>query len=391
MSENKKDDDLKQSFVKIVKDFLTDIVGTFPEYQKILTKEEKNILINDIKDIEETDIEVLHKYCCELYPQHFFNILYQKEDIFLDHSNNYFFLPNINFNEIWKQEISDNTRNIIWKYLQLILFTISRDLNSDKSFGDAAKLFEAIDEEELSKKLEESMKEMSEMFDFSANIFEDISNGSFSNEDLPDPDDIKNHLTGILDGKLGRLANEIAEETTKELNIDDDSNVNDIFNNLFKNPTKLMGMVKKVGSKLDEKIKSGEIKENELMKEASEIMNKMKNIPGMKNMDQMLKKMGLNTNGQKVNMNAMRSALNMNMKKSSQRERMLRKLEKRRMEKEIQAKILAERNKNNNNSEKSKDYQYSVYKPNEDNTLEKTKTKKKKKKKRRKNKNKNKK
>ena len=67
-------------------------------------------------------------------------------------------------------------------------------------------------------------------------------------------------------------------------------------------------------------------------------MNKMKNIPGMKNMDQMLKKMGLNTNGQKVNMNAMKSALNMNMKKSSQKERMLRKLEKRRMEKEIQAK-----------------------------------------------------
>ena len=36
-------------------------------------------------------------------------------------------------------------------------------------------------------------------------------------------------------------------------------------------------MVKNVGSKLDEKLKSGEIKESELMKEASELMEKMKN------------------------------------------------------------------------------------------------------------------
>ena len=110
----------------------------------------------------------------------------------------------------------------------MILFTVSRQLDSDKSFGDAAKLFEAIDEDELSKKLEESMKEMAEMFDASSNIFEDISGGNFTNEDLPNPDDIKNHLTGILDGKLGRLANEIAEETTSELNLNEDSNVNDV-------------------------------------------------------------------------------------------------------------------------------------------------------------------
>ena len=38
-----------------------------------------------------------------------------------------------------------------------------------------------------------------------------------------------------------------------------------------------MGMVKKVGSKLDEKLKSGEINESELMKEASDLMKKMKN------------------------------------------------------------------------------------------------------------------
>ena len=41
-----------------------------------------------------------------------------------------------------------------------------------------------------------------------------------------------------------------------------------------------MNMVKKVGSKLDSKLKSGEIKESELMEEASQLMEKMKNMPG---------------------------------------------------------------------------------------------------------------
>ena len=334
MDDNESNKDLKEYFTKIIKDFLNDIIGSFPEIKDKLTKEEIHILSTDLSEIDVKKVDVIYKYCQELYPQNFFNILYQNDKIFLDNSFNHNFLPNIDFNMIWVQEISENTRNIIWKYLQLILFTISRDLNNDSSFGDTAKLFEAIDENELSKKLEESMKEMSEMFDLSNNIFNDMS----SNSELPEADDIKQHLSSILDGKLGRLASEIADETTRDLNIKEDSNASEVFEGLFKNPTKLMSMVKKVGSKLDEKIKSGELKEGELMKEASDIMDKMKNMPGMKNMDKMLKKMGMNMGGGKVNMNAMKSSINMNLKKTAQRDRMLKKLEQRRLEREMKKK-----------------------------------------------------
>ena len=98
-------------------------------------------------------------------------------------------------------------------------------------------------------------------------------------------------------------------------------------------------MVKKVGSKLDEKIKSGEIKESELMQEASQLMGKMKNIPGVKNMEALLKKMGMtNPTGmgamgkQKINLNAMQANLNRNIRGAQQRERLLAKLQKRREE-----------------------------------------------------------
>ena len=126
--------------------------------------------------------------------------------------------------------------------MQLILFSVIKNIDSKESFGDTAKLFEAINEDELKGKLEETMKDMEgwfnngEMFgDISLNNVMDPSNINLN--DLPDAEDLQNHISGLLDGKLGRLAHEIAEETAEELNIDMDgaTNVGEVFQKLFKN------------------------------------------------------------------------------------------------------------------------------------------------------------
>ena len=54
-------------------------------------------------------------------------------------------MPGVDFRDIWNTpDISDNTRDTIWKYLQLILFSIITNISDRNSFGDTAKLFEAI-------------------------------------------------------------------------------------------------------------------------------------------------------------------------------------------------------------------------------------------------------
>ena len=100
------------------------------------------------------------------------------------------------------------------------------------------------------------------------------------------------------------------------------------FKRLIKNPTKLLSLVKNVGSKLDEKLKSGDMKESELLEEASELMKKMKNMPGMGDLQSMFSKMGMNAGkgGGKVNVNAMQSNLEQKIKGAKNRERILRKL-----------------------------------------------------------------
>ena len=349
--------------LKIVKDFYRDVLTVFPEYKDKLENYEIEFLMEDKHG------EKLYKYCLETYPQQFFNILYQNADIF-NANEKLNFLPSINFVEIWKdEEVSEKTRETIWKYLQLILFSVSKNVNSQESFGDTAKLFEAINEDELKTKLEETMKDMegwfnnSEMFgDISMNNIMDPSNINLN--DLPDAEDLQNHISGLLDGKLGRLAHEIAAETAEELNVDMEgaTNVGEVFQKLFKNPGKLMNMVKNVGSKLDEKLKSGEIKESELMKEASELMEKMKNMPGMKNMDSLLSKMGIPgvSGAGKVNVNAMQAHMKQNIRVASQKERMLRKLEKNRKER-----AEAEARKKIQQSQPNQQYQHTVFRGDE--------------------------
>ncbi len=332
---------VSEEFCKVMKDFATDLLTTFPEHSATLDPGLVDIL-NDNNNTE--SVNVLFNYIKNLYPKRFFDFLYQNEDIFANDEINTQFLPGIEFAELWAQEITENTKLVIWKYLQLILFSVINTENDGKSFGDTAKLFEAIDEEELRNKLEETMEQMSNIFDMSGDspFSQDASN--INPNDLPNPEDLHNHINGMLQGNLGKLAAEITEETMNELNTDISgvTSVGDIFQTLFKNPAKLMSMIKKVGSKLDSKLQSGELKESEIMQEAMDLMEQMETMPGMANMKNMLNQMGmpgLGKNG-KINMNAMKGKLNQNMRGAKQKERMLRKLEQRKAQKKDQQILL---------------------------------------------------
>ena len=315
--------EVSEEFVKIMKDFCGDMLTTFPEYEEDI----KPFLLAIVQEDNDV-IQELYEHCMQVYPPKFFDLLYQNADIFKNTEDNLHFLPNIDFKQVWSNDISDKTRLIIWKYLQLVCFCVVNTQNDTSSFGDAASLFEAINEDELKRKLEETMEQMSGIFDMSGAQV-DASNVP----DMPDPDVLHEHISGLLDGKLGRLATEITEETLKDFSdISGANSVGDVFKALFKNPGRLMSMIKKVGGNLDAKIKSGEIKESELMEEASQLMKKLNNVPGMKNMQKMFGEMGLPMNG-KLDMSAMQAQMKNNIGKAKTKERLRRKLEKRRQSK----------------------------------------------------------
>jgi len=313
---NKDNQDHLKEFEKIINDLYKDIKKTFPEQEL------------PPMDKEEDYLE-LYNYCKLVYPKHFFNILYKNEEIFKEDEEDktVYFLPNVDFRKLWNSNITDKTRDIIWKYLQLVLFLVVNSGDSENMFGEASEIFKAIDQDEFKSKLEKTINEMNDMFNKDG---DDVSG-----VEIPSADDMHSHINGLLDGKLGALAKEIAEQTAKDLegSLGESGNVDDVFQKLLKDPTSLMKLIKKIGSTLDDKFKSGELKESELLEEASEMLNKMKGVPGMKNIDEIFKKMGMPggagkmASGGKIDLGAMRNNLNKNLKNAKMRERMLQKLE----------------------------------------------------------------
>lgn len=361
-------DSVPEEFTKVIRDFVGDLKTTFPEYKPFIDKWWKGKEhFDSIKDelernsayekSEKKSSKFLFDYCKKKLPPRFFDILYQNEDMFKEDSEfDTEFFPKIHFKNLWQCDISQKTKETIWKYLQLMLFSVVGTMENKDAFGDTAKLFEAINEEEFKSKLQETLGQMQGLFDGidvsgCATGAENLGAG-LNPCDLPNAEQINEHITGMLDGKIGQLAKEVAEEFSEQINIDFDgiTDVKDVFSKLMKNPTKLMGLVKTVGDKLDSKLKSGELKESEMIQEATELMNKMKSMPGMGNIQSMLSKMGMGGLG-KVNSGAMEAQLNQRMKMAKTKERIRAKAEanaKAKAEKLMSSSNLSVQNNDNN-------------------------------------------
>jgi|UniRef100_A0A6C0F5P0 hypothetical protein len=271
------------NFKSIIHDFTVDLSTTFPEFSDKWRK---------WTDATPEECKELFEYCLTVFPERFFDIMYQNVEIFeAKNDTNTKFLPDVDFKTLYNCDgVSENTKKTIWKYLQLILFNVIGSIDDKTKFGDAASIFDGIDENVLQEKLKETMAGIGDFFK-EANNAAGQGEGegekhefTFGPEDgMPNMEGIHEHLKGIFDGKIGKLAKELAEEISGDFNDlvgDTPENTQDVLKNLMKNPKKMMGLVKKVGDRLTEKMDSGEISKEEIMKEAGDIMAKMKEMGG---------------------------------------------------------------------------------------------------------------
>ena len=192
-----------EEFKKIIDDFTNDLKISYPEMQTMF---------------EVIDYEEYYNHCKTTYPSHFFHILYENMELFEEEN---FLLPSVDFKTIMKDSsLSDPSKKTIWKYLQLILFCVCNNIKESKDFGKANLLFEAIGEDDLHKKIKETMNEMKNVFmnmDLSLNpdssfenmfetmmgdmsnnegMFKDGSGGASSMfENMMDSDKMKDHLS----------------------------------------------------------------------------------------------------------------------------------------------------------------------------------------------------
>jgi len=368
---------LPDNFISVMRDFTSDLKTTYPEYAHIWW-------IYGDKTTDEGWSD-LYTYCLKVYPERFFDILYQNEDIFKEEEKNTFFLPRMDFKKLYYCEgVSPQTQQTIWKYLQLILFMVIGNVKDKSEFGNTMNMFEGIDEAELQSKMTEAMSGLGEFFknldsirekdqdededddgkkssdvnedeNPMKNIFEEFEKHMNSspesdandtkNNEMPNPEDLHAHLKGLFGGKLGGLAQELMEELQHDLqdslginpdDFDENSNPADILKKLMRHPDKLMKLVQKIQNKFQEKMKSGDLSQEELMKEAGEMLRKMKDMGGnSKQMNEMFRNMAKNMGGGEniaKNMKVDTNRLDRMLKSQDIKDRMRAKLDKKKQE-----------------------------------------------------------
>jgi hypothetical protein len=355
-------------FANILVDFTRDLSITFPEYKHLWEKW-------TTLEMPEQEVRHVFEYCITILPERFFDILYQNDDIFKPESTtNTNFLPGVDFKVLYNCEnVSEKTHQSIWKYLQVLLLSAISAVKDKTNFGDAMNMFDGVSEDDLQEKLKETMDSLNSFFKASGIDSDDGDeppegvplNGEPEGEGSP-PDfenfaksfnfdnmsgsaeDLHEHLKGLFDGKIGSLAKEMAEEIAKDLGSllgEDGENITstqDFLKKMIRNPKKLMDLMKTVSAKLNDKMKSGDISQDELMKEAGEWMGKMKGMGGADQFGEMFKNLAKNMGGLGKNTKLDMNAMNRIMSQNATKERMVAKLEKKK-----EAKLQATENPNN--------------------------------------------
>ena len=339
--------ELPENFQTTIVDFVNDLSTTFPEYTQ-LWKQWAD------PNIDPYELRSLFKHCLLMLPERFFDIIYENKDIFSPESDtNVCFLPGVDFRVLYNcQGVTETTQKSIWKYLQLLMFTLVGSVKNKSGFGETADMFEGIDEADLQDKLKDTFENMSSFF---KNMEENLPKtegetgepGETGQEGepekptfnfdkttgMPDLEGIHEHLKGLFDGKIGSMAKNIAEEISGDFesilgdDFKDVQNTKDIFQKIMKNPAKMMGIIKKVGDKIKNKMDSGEISQDEIMREAGDILKKMKEMGGGDDkFQEMFKNMAkaMGGKGAKVDMNALERMT----KQHEMKERMRNKLNK---------------------------------------------------------------
>jgi hypothetical protein len=251
------------NFFKIIDDFVQDLFGTFPELKT-------NPCLVAVLEKTPESYQAIFDNVLATFPQAMMDILQENEDLFKE---SHFFLPEVDFKILWNETITPTTKATLWKYLKLILFSILGHIDAP------------LPEE----KMKEAMDNMKNMFE--------------------GKEGLEKELEGMMGGKIGALAKEIAEETIGQ---------EQDFKKMMKDPSSLFSLASTIGDKIDKKIKSGDLKESELIEEAAMMFQKIKGMPGMSQFEAMFQG--------KMNTTGMKNKMDQQLKKAKMKERLQQKL-----------------------------------------------------------------
>tara|TARA_Y100000590_G_scaffold444967_1_gene576428 strand:- start:7826 stop:8836 length:1011 start_codon:yes stop_codon:yes gene_type:complete len=254
---------------ELLKSFILDIIKVFPEYEKRLKKQYSKVLSGEDN-------------CEELLSSFYENV----EEIAKDLSENNFsvlesdpiILNNVSFKLIWNSNISNETKNNIWRYLQTFCVY---NINNKQGKEDVEDVLNSIKQKEkvsdkgtltnmkLLKKLSESLN--------SNIVMELLTNKKV---ETPEKKEVKNVKIGekiegmkgmedlLENSSIGKIAKEVSEELDIESMIKGGEGIESLMNG-----DNMMNIFKSISQKIDNN------EDGNIMEEAMDLSKNMKDNP----------------------------------------------------------------------------------------------------------------
>lgn len=263
--------DINKQITSIFSSFIRDLSKTFPELKNSLYRNYESELTSEFVNIDE---------CPKI--KSFLDKIKENERFIKDKDESFFekdfeLLEEISFKRLWEKNISDKTKNIIWKYLQSFSI-ININLNSSDELKD---LLDSIkDTEEISKEeIKEEIKDKQTARDLKdlKKLTEDIN----SSDDTSGEGDLEGMLGNMMDSDIGKIAKEVAETMDFESmlgNVDESSNPMELMTQLL-NPEKMGSIFQNINEIMNQKMEKGDLDPESLKKEAEGMYGNMAQNP----------------------------------------------------------------------------------------------------------------
>ena len=263
--------DLDNKTLILFKSFISDICKVFPEHKECIDTNYSDILESNEITIDEN--ETISEFLRNI-DENSNGISNKSIDIFTEEL---FLIKDISMKDIWNSDISDKTKDNIWKYLQgFCVINISR--NSNDKINEVLKSIES--NEKVTDK--QTVKEIKKIKKINENL---------KNSDNKDNKDEKNDIEDLVDNtSIGNLAKEI----TENMGFKDGSEPD--ISDLMK-PENMMNMFQTINTTLNDKINNKELDMNNLFGEASGLMNNNDMMKGMMGMISGMSNSGENSGG----------------------------------------------------------------------------------------------
>jgi hypothetical protein len=252
----------------ILQSFILDIIKVFPEYEKRLTKSYLNIL----KDEEKGE---------ELISDFFENI----DEISKSLSENDFsifesdpiIVNNVSFKLIWNSDISNETKNNIWRYLQTLCIC---NINSKQGEGEVQDVLNSIKQNEkvsdkgtlknikLLKKLSESLNLNTSLDLLSDPKSEETKSLKIDGQKMKGMGEMKGMEDILENSSIGKIAKEVSEELDIESMLGEGGGIENLMNG-----ENMMNIFKSISDKIDNN-EGGNI-----MEEAMDLSKNMQDNP----------------------------------------------------------------------------------------------------------------